>query len=309
MSGFEQKGVKRANGEDVTKGNPKAEHEKPEQAETTAQVAEGPERLLPEFSITDLPSRGLPYPEGFEIKYRPYTYGEVKKSSGSKLSPRARLDLVLEGIDTKGFDKNELSSFDFLFIALHRKISTEGTEKIKVVYQCNQGHIGNSIIPSDSIEYDDISKEVPKLPVIIELGGKDCHFSVLTVKDYMELITLGKHDDPLSILAKQCINRDFKEVYDLIYNATPEEGKLIDEVDTLLYHSVKPRLFRCEECDRLIDEQIAQLNLEEDAVAISELRKQRANNTVRVRLDGMEAIILPFRERDEPVKDRIRFGS
>ena len=45
---------------------------------------------LPTVNVNDLPSKFKPYPQGVEISYTPYTFGELKKFSQSKLSVKQR---------------------------------------------------------------------------------------------------------------------------------------------------------------------------------------------------------------------------
>ena len=133
--------------------------------------------FLPEvkMKVNGLPSRGIPYPNGASIKHRPFTFGEIKKISQSKLDTKEKFEFILSGIDCS-FDKLDLTLPDFMYIGLLRKISTLGTtEGILVVKcpKCNKEHNERLEIGSAKSKIDFHDMKAPALPIIIEMSDKN----------------------------------------------------------------------------------------------------------------------------------------
>lgn len=242
---------------------------------------------IPQISVkaSELPSKGIAYPPNSVIQYRPYTFGEIKKVSQSKLDVKSSFDFVLKGIETP-FDSMLLTVGDFFYLGLLRRLSTLGSDKMIIPYQCNGcKKISKHITETTNIEFDDIS--APELPIIAEFGDSEIEFNPLTLGGLYELVTIDKHSDEIALLAKQC-KMPFDDAYKFIYDANPEESLLINEVDKLLYHSVKELVFECKE-------------------ELANGKVCKHENTIE--LDGGQALIMPFREREEPIRSKIHFGK
>lgn len=242
--------------------------------------------FIPEIRVStkDLPSRGIPYPEGSWIIHRPYMFGEVKKISQSKLDNKASYGYILSGV-TCSFDKNLLTMPDVLYIGLLRKLSTLGSTEIIARYQCDQcGKPGQFIFKTDSLDFEDLN--VPKLPIVVDMSFGEVHFSPMTIKDYLMMADKGKDQDEVALYAVQAKNMNFDEAYTRIFNASPEDAQLLLEVDKLLYHSVKPIT---KTCANLVDE-------------------KPCGKHVKIELDGGQALLLPFRRDQGTAKTKIRFG-
>jgi hypothetical protein len=243
---------------------------------------------LPQISITvdKLPSLGKAYPPGTIIQYRPYTFGEIKKISQSKLDPKSSFEFVLLGIETS-FDVKLLTIGDFFYLGILRRISTLGSDKMSLPYRC-RGCSKTSTHTTDimNIDFEEIS--APELPIIVEFENREIEFNPITVKDLFDLLSMDKHSDEIALLAKQCSNIPFEEAYSFINNANPNDSQLINEVDRLLYHSTKEMKFKCKE-----------KNI--DGVECG------FENSVE--LDGGQALIIPFREREESTRSKIHFGK
>lgn len=241
---------------------------------------------LPQISISvdKLPSRGLSYPKGSVIQYRSYSFGEVKKISQSKLDTKASFEFVLLGIESE-FDKLDLTLGDFFYLGLLRRISTLGSDKVVIPYRCGGcNKISEYTVEVTNIEFEDL--EIPELPIIVEFSDRELEFNPLTVNKVFELLKLGKEKDELSLIAKQC-NLTFEEAYNFIDKANPSDSKLINEVDRLLYHSVKDVEFECKE----------------------KLNDKTCNHKNIIELDGGQALMMPFREREESIRGKIHFGN
>lgn len=238
-------------------------------------------KYLPEIEVSEVPSKFISYKEDYIITYRPYAFGEIKKTNQSKMSIRSMFDFILEGITTN-FDKYNLTVPDFLYISLLRKISTLGETKFNIKCLCSSCKIENSnTLNIQDIEFRDI--KAPKLPINVELSVGKFSFKPLTLKDYYFLIKEKKEDDVLALLAIQACKdneKEFNKVYQEFYNLNREDGEILEEVDNYLDHSLMPVIFKCKEC-------------KED---------------IKVELEGGQNFIYPFRTNKKSVRDRIYFG-
>lgn len=242
-----------------------------------------------------LPSRGIPYPKGFELSYRPFKFGEIKRISSSKNStPRQMFEEVLSGVDCS-FDKEDLTLSDILFIGLLRKISTLGTTDVILKYRCGKcKEVGNHRIKTDDLEFTDLladySDDEAQLPVSVEFSWGEENFTPLTLKDYYRLLDNNLEHSEIAKFSMEASHygegweeryKKFDDLEDL------EDMRLLQEVEKLLYHELKPIEF---ECNIKVEGKVC-------------------GNKIHSELDGGQALILPFRERKVDVKGRIRLGS
>jgi len=248
-----------------------------------------------ELDVTKLPSRGLSYPTGTKIKYRTYTFGEVRKISTSNMSIESSLKMAIEGIETD-FGAKNLTLMDALYIGILRKISSLTEMKFEVPYMCTKcKKAAKGVFNHNDITFRDIDKDVSSLPIYIDLGGKELAFSPMTVSDYFEL-TSGKHDDvfkdsKIDRVAVQAIsikNMSFKAAYEMLYKVnTPEDIELITEVDRLLLHDIENLKTTCR----------------------NNVEGKTCGGENSIKLEGREALISPFRSSEGTVRNRIRFSS
>lgn len=237
-----------------------------------------------DIKVEGLPSKSLPYPEGAEIKYRAYTFGEVKVASQSKMNHKDTFDVLLNGIEAS-FDKTMLTLQDLLFIGFLRKMSTFGDSKISASVDCSKCDHKNSfeIDTENDLEFTDISVE--ELPVIAELdSGVEMEFSPITAKDFLGLVSKGKDLDDIDFMAVQCRNYDFKTAKEIIFNASAWDAKILTEVDKLMHHGLKPVVRNCSECGEEIE--------------------------IKLDSGGTDhQLVLPFRASEKSVSSRIRIGK
>ncbi len=243
---------------------------------------------LPDIQIADgLPSQFIPYPDNVVIKYNPYTFGELKKISQSTLSIKEEFKFILEGIKVENMDALDLTLPDFMFINLLRNISSLGTQKASVDFLCPQCTTPNTTTieikgNSQDIEFEDLM--IDELPIIATLSTGEYHFSPIRLKDYFALIDNKKENDLIAWLAAQCRNISFDEAYEAFFNANAIDTEILEEVDRLLNHDLKPIPAHCTNC----------------------------SETVNVELIGGDAVLKPFRAADEHqqfIKSSIRFGA
>lgn len=262
-------------------------------------TVEKKEPYLPVINLSDLPSKFLAYPKGVEISYHPYKFGELKKFSQSKLSLKQRYEFILDGIIVNGMKKEKLTFNDFLYIALLRKLSSVGAYEILIKFNCIKcGFENNHHVKLDALEFDDI--EVPELPAHLVINDKELSFSPLTVEDFFALFKEGKESDPTGILAMQCRNRHFKEAYDIIFNANPEDSELLDELNRMFYHGLATMKIGCKNKDALVKDIIDGIEIEKNV---------HCEHINKIELGDPDLIVQPFRRDGRTAKDRIRFGN
>ncbi|MFA5542234.1 MAG: hypothetical protein WDA47_00530 [Bacilli bacterium] len=236
-------------------------------------------RFLPEITVTELPSHFKAYPKGTVIKYRPYSFGEVKKFNQGGKTMQDIFQMAMEGVLVEGMDKDDLTYSDALYLSLLRKISSLGDTKFKVTYICSEcGKPVTESIESTKIGFDEL--DIPALPVVAELQQTTLEFKPFTYGKFIQLVTEGKIEDEVATMAAMCSNKLFQEAYDIIYNCSTSDGVILEHIDRILYHGTKRLKFKCGNCGK------------EDRVA----------------LDGRDALISPFRKSDELIKSRVRFG-
>lgn len=257
--------------------------------------------------VKELPSNFITYPRSKDesIYYKSYSWAEVKILNQENLSPEILWNFILEGIYCD-FDKELLTIPDFFYLALLRRLETIGISKFNVNQNCSNilrdndgefiGKINNEgvfipkycnqsnnfIISDEEINYHDIELKNNQLPLIINLFGIDYEFTPLTIKDAKKLLELKLFDDSIARSAIQVRNYEFEEVYQKFKSKdlSFEDGSVLEEVENIFFHRIKPIQKKCSSC------------------------KQEIN----IQLDGGGVIITPFRPAGYNVRNRIRFG-
>ena len=243
-----------------------------------------------ELQAKQLPSRGVPYPESSWVKYRTYTWGEVRKASTSNLGVADTLKEALKGI-TCSFDKMSLSVADALYLGTARKISTFSGLQIEVPYVCRYcGHTNKGHFNHSDVTFRDLPREVVSFPIEADIAGRVLEFAPMTVKQYFDLhegrydrVTNGKIEE-VAVQAAWVKNLPYEEAYKLISSLTDvEDFETITEVDKLLMHDMERMKFVCE--------------------------NRTCAQTNSIRLEGRDALLRPFRGREESKRNRIRLSA
>jgi len=194
---------------------------------------------LPKFEVTTLPSRGIPYPNGWKIYYYPYTYGDLLKLSQSKLDPVSEIEEVLKGIECQGFDKYDLTIFDFQYLSILRQLSFSDDIQVLLEAPCPScGQMVQKAVSASSVQYSEL--EVPQLPVVVEIAGQELEFCPLTVGKFVEAVKVKKHTDLIYLFALQVSNLDINKAYSLITNAFGEDLVKLKTVEEVLDHGLLP---------------------------------------------------------------------
>jgi hypothetical protein len=234
------------------------------------------------IQVTTLPSKFLPYPKGSEIHYQSFSYGDISQMNQSKVSFSVKIDMALKGIETKGFEKEDITYFDFQYISLLRRASTFQSSEYSINYICrnNECNKTNSdILPLTKFEFIDL--EVPRFPIKVKFSNDMVlNFRPLTLRDYKSLFKISKANDDVAIATKQSDCKDFTKTYNFIKQAKGKDLLILNKVDKYLNHGVKRFELECKHCGF-----INSISKGEDDV-----------------------VIIPFRNEEDALGDVISFG-
>lgn len=263
----------------------------------------GKKEFLPEIvlDIAKLPSRGVPYPVSAKVKYKTYTFGEVQEASTSNWDIVDSIKLALKGIEAEGgLDKYQLTLLDVLYIGILRKVSSMNELKFEMPYMC-RGCMQKTkgIFSEKDIEFRDLSSDVIELPIKATIAGQELDFAPMTVKEFLDLHggrhknVIGGKVNKMSIYATMIKNLRFEESYKLLTtNRNNEDNELLEEIDRILLHDMKPLIATCSE------------EVEDEDGEKSKCGFQNA-----LKLEGREALLRPFREGKGSARDRVRFST
>ena len=268
-----------------------------------------------EFEVDKLPSSFKAYPPNTRVFSNSYSYREIKFLSDSKIPLDKQYEVMLEGIEVSSMDSRLLTFFDFLYISTLRKLASLGATSYRVPYICDKcKNNGLHTFTLEDIGFKTL--DVEDLPVVVNFYtiGENS-FVPLTVGDYIELYAGGnlhlkdkkgeilrqdgiKVVDSVAILSMMCTNLSYEEAYETLSNARePEDLLLLDDLENLLEHYMKPLLFNCP----------APLEKVKPGTHPSQIKT--CKNKISVGLLGGESLVIPFREHGESVESRISFGS
>lgn len=277
----------------------KEEVEEISTAEGLAVEASIEDKELPVMDVKNLPSKFLPYPAGAKIRYRTYGWGEIQLISDSKRDIKGNAKLILEGIETS-FDKESLTLGDFMWLSLLRLLSSFNTSKFKATVKCKAcGNMVTHISECKDLEFEDITAK--KLPVSIDINSRTLDDGAVIDKLVFKPLTIGGFFDliddtsdtkyNIKLMALQCINLSYENAKKVLLNLSFDDVKYINKIDKLLNHNVKS------------------INIQCGSVISGEGDDEiKCNNKVTIQPDGGQALIIPFREREEHDENRIQFG-
>lgn len=258
------------------------------------------EGFLPIMDITlsDLPSKGLPYPDDLKISYRTYTWGDVQQVSTSiRNSYHDYLRFALLGvkaISSSPFSVLDLTLSDAIYICMLRKINSMGGLKIELEFPCQNPkceHTIKKVFTQNDIEFLDIKASA--LPASVTLSNEKTYtFMPLTVGKFFDLIE-GKLivankkkeellKDKIALLSAMVVNHKFQDVYsDFIKITDMYDAEDIEEIDKLLHSDIKPLKTKCDKC----------------------------STEQYIVLEGKEHLLKPFRDGERNNRRRVQFGN
>ncbi len=168
--------------------------------------------FLPEISVTRLPSMFRAYPEGTEIKYRPYMYGEIKKFSQSKMNDVQRFNFIGSGV-FGSIPLKDITMPDLLHLGLLRKLSTLGSDAFTTEVVCqNKDCKKPGVHKFKSTDLDFVDLKVDNLPIEIDFGdGEKYRIMPMTFGMYSESVAAGMSEDPMDLMARMCVNQPYEK--------------------------------------------------------------------------------------------------
>ena len=204
---------------------------------------------LPEYTFypKDLPSQGIFYPDGFYVKVRPYTFGEIEYISQSSLPFHEILKFVLGGITTEKIDSEDLTLFDFMFLAIVRRLLSFGTEEYKLLAKCPQcGKEVSKIFNLQDIEFEDMKISLYK-PLKIKYRDIELTLDVVRIRKLLELKLQNQDLSPKDLLALHINSLDFEQAKEFVSNLLAGEIEEFSAiVERYFYHGAKPLKIECQ---------------------------------------------------------------
>lgn len=239
---------------------------------------------MPMIQVTDLPSKFLPYPDGTKVFYKPYTFGELEKISGSNLSFADLSKIIMAGIETVGITKGDLDYQDYLYIAVLRKLSTFSKTTFSASFKCPYCQEQVTASPELAmIEWGELDG-IPELPLSVSIGGADLDFKSLTVDQAGELEMLGYTESDIHTLAAMVSNVEFDAAYELLSNLTDgDDIAVVTMIRKLLDFGSQSTTIVCP--------------------------NSKCKSKVKVTVRGIARIAEPFRQSPETILNRILHGK
>jgi len=247
-----------------------------------------PDQLNSELVTIDvLPSKFMPYRPLTKLEMRAFTLGDLKVLGSPDITERTQIDIFGNAIVNA--DIMKLSWPDTLFVNSHITLFTIPTQSWTVEVICKNPECRNKIsskLDRDNFfEFEDLT--IPDYPLNLELKKQNVQFGILTTQKHLDFIdkapNIPESLRETYILASMALNLGTTdEAFEFLKSITSlEEMESLNEIDSLLYHDVKPLEIKCDKCNTS--------NKYEVGLEVSTLR--------------------PFRESTIPPRSRITFGS
>jgi len=249
--------------------------------------------VIPQPTITlkvaKLPSGFKPYKPGTEIRYAPYSFGDIMDFAQSKFSKADAAEHIMEGIEVSSGE--DLAYFDYLYIGILRRLATFEADAFNIPFTCPHFDVvedkevpcnekNKPTLMANEISFDELNTEA--LPVIYtDDAGNDFHFMPLSVTEWVKLVRAGKLEDKKEVFASLVVNMSRDKALKLLNPIIGAQNiEDLTQIDKILYFGVETIQFKCSKCGK----------------------------KVNVDLTGVDTIIQPFRTDKLPTGSRIRFG-
>jgi hypothetical protein len=302
------------------------------------------EKNLLYFPIDDLPSKFICYPEGLEVRYRRYGWLEIKLLSQrtDSLSLRTQTDMVFRGLKFSDptFSPYSLTFPDYQFLGLLRKVATLMPPSFDLRYMCQKcNKISSFTVPVTSIQFDEI--KAPKGRAVVEMEGLTATFQPLTIGQFIEVcdkkVEFPAWEEEM-VWSASCVSHSMDEVFTYLKEqATPDDARLLRELDRLFFHGIMPIKHECtnfiievndtlehERLEAMDGEQLkkelnakgvnfswenSDLDLENYEAKEGIITKTRCGQSTELSLTGGEGLIIPFRINGRSFDDAIVFDG
>ena len=236
--------------------------------------------LVPEYTYlpNQLPSQGIFYPSDFVAKVKPYTFGDVEYLSQSELTLQDTIKYILHGITTSPIQPDQLTFFDFLYLATIRKLLSFGTEKYSLPFICpNCRSSVEKTFTLEDIEFRDIQLSTYK-PLKIQYKDIQLSVDVLRLNRILSLPHRTSELSPLEVLALHITSMEFDQAKQFLKSLLQSEFEEFEQlVSSRFYHDIKPLPVRCSNCGFT-----AQVDIENEVDLIKPFRGSTATSAFKV---------------------------
>lgn len=257
---------------------------------------------IPRTVIRELPSHFKAYPSGLTISIRPYTLGENMRLSSEELPLIESVHMVMKGIYVEGssesFKRTRITLDDFLYLSLLRKILSRGSEGGVTLSTTRDGVKYSRTIKYTEVKFREM--QIDKVPIRVDLGGREVTFFPFTIYHFLTLHTLlpDRVEDEIAIFATQMVEDDGKDDKDRV------RAEILANIDFLenLPNSDLEVLLEVEKC---YDHGVENITLQNSE------GKEGSGKPVEIEI-GLNSLDLDFFRPEDPsrvsVRDRLRFG-
>jgi len=259
--------------------------------------------FMPKFTVSEVPSKFKSYPEGCKIEYSVYRFGDLKRMSGSELSPHQIYSDILMGVECNNFDKRKITFPDLNYIGVLRKVSSIGGLEFSAQFVCpfcDDSEFQNKEFEIKDLDFFDL--EVPNLPINVKFSFGVRKFMPYTFEDFEFLRSINKELDKTAILAIMSIsskifrsNKEREDAFNKRFDEfdnmeDPTENYKLDKVDKMLGHGLKPLSVYCNNEGCISKEKKLPIRVDLD-------------------LEGLELVVTPTRKFRESVENCFSFGN
>lgn len=213
------------------------------------------ERVLKETK--ELPSNFGFYPKNTKVWFSPMTTKEVEILNESEMSPKLLFENAIANIKTDVIQSKDLTFNDFVFINLQRRLYSQ--TEIRCTLQTVCTNCGKRI--TQDFDFNEIEFETPKDARLqqCELGDYSVVIGPLTIGGMLAMLNSERGVNTIDTLA-HCIRKiyskesevndiySFELAQDIIANTWGEDRQVLEYIDSLQSHGIKPRYIECPNC-------------------------------------------------------------
>ena len=238
------------------------------------------ERVMKE--VTQLPSNFGFYPKNTKIWFYPMTTKEVELLNDSNLDSKKLFENNLANIKTEGINPEELTFSDFIFISLQRRLYSQTEILCTLNSTCPK--CGKRII--EEFNFSEIEFENPKDARLqsCELGDYEVVMGPITIGSMLKMLDSEEGISAIDTYAhcireikqkpkdeslldnfingfkkektQEEIANEFLLAREIIANTWGEERLVLNYIDSLQDHGIKPKKVVCSNCKEAWEEDL-----------------------------------------------------
>lgn len=251
--------------------------------------------FLPKIKIDKLPSNFICYPENIEIFYTPLTLGEIDKQSSGDITYKELLKLLLQSITVENYNVEDLAFYDVVYIGIQRKLHALGATKGDLEVLCEKCGKPSKIL----FNFMELDFKQPEATgdITVTLNNNELIFSLLTIKDILELTS---EYTSLDELAKMIKNKSFDEAKNILSGIhEANDLQIIDEIKNLLDYGLNTIKGKCKNKIEII---------EKDDKGNEKNIIKFCDNELETEVD-IYMTIYPFRESRDDIRHKIQISK